>query len=244
MSIKLSNILNEVKINNPDPYKYKVGEIVRELYGDEESCKILDRRPNWAAVEKNPVEKKYIFQYPDPDPDEDDNTMNEPWYLIQWLEHNKDATPVWWIEEELQPYDNIDETKINKPTTYKYKVGETVREAASDEEVGEILDRRPNWMSAKANPIKDSYIFQALYFDKEYLEKDEPWYLFKTLAYNKILWYAESEIQPYSLNESIITNTNNEKKTISIDGYDNVSYKFMPNTKFVELRIDKSPQYR
>ena len=36
MSIKLSNILNEVKINNPDPYKYKVGEIVREIAGDEE----------------------------------------------------------------------------------------------------------------------------------------------------------------------------------------------------------------
>jgi hypothetical protein len=150
MSIKLSNILNETKINKPDTatYKYKVGETVRELYGDEESCKILDRRPNWEAVISNPTNREYIFQHPY----EDDNTINEPWYLIQWLEHNKDARPTWWTEEELQPYNNI--------------------------------------------------------------------------------------------NENIITNTNNEKKTISIDGYDNVSYKVMPNTKFVELRIDNSPQYR
>ena len=245
--IKLTEILDEYKVNKPVTYKYKVGEIVRELYGDEESCKILDRRPNWEAVEKNPVEKKYIFQrifYPDPDPVEDDNTMNEPWYLIQWLEHNKDATPVWWIEEELQPYNNIDEYKINKPVTYKYKIGEIVREIAGDEEVGEILDRRPNWAAVKANPIEYNYIRPALVFDKEYSEENEPWYLFKVLENDVTLWYTESELQPYSLNENIITNTNNEKKTISIDGYDNVSYKFMPNTKFVELRIDKSPQYR
>jgi hypothetical protein len=146
--IKLTEILNEYKVNKPTTYKYKVGEIVRELYGDEESCKILDRRPNWEAVISNPTNREYIFQHPY----EDDNTINEPWYLIQWLEHNKDASPTWWTEEELQPYNNI--------------------------------------------------------------------------------------------NENIITNTNNEKKTISIDGYDNVSYKVMPNTKFVELRIDNSPQYR
>ena len=245
--IKLTEILDEYKINKPVTYKYKIGEIVRELYGDEESCKILDRRPNWEAVEKNPVEKKYIFQrifYLDPDPVEDDNTMNEPWYLIQWLEHNKDATPVWWIEEELQPYNNIDEYKINKPVTYKYKIGEIVREIAGDEEVGEILDRRPNWAAVKANPIEYNYIRPALVFDKEYSEENEPWYLFKVLENDVTLWYTESELQPYSLNESIITNTNNEKKTISIDGYDNVSYKFMPNTNFVELRIDNSPQYR
>ena len=138
----------------------------------------------------------------------------------------------------------LDEYKINKPVTYKYKVGDTVREAASDEEVGEILDRRPNWAAVKANPIEYNYTRPALVFDKEYSEENEPWYLFKVLENDITLWYTESELQPYSLNESIITNTNNEKKTISIDGYDNVSYKFMPNTKFVELRIDKSPQYR
>jgi hypothetical protein len=139
----------------------------------------------------------------------------------------------------------LDEYKVNKPVTYKYKIGDTVNEKYSDEEVGEILDRRPNWAAVKINPVENSYIFQALYFDKEYSEKDEPWYLFKQNYFDKTLWYAESELRPYgNINENIITNTNNEKKTISIDGYDNVSYKFMPNTKFVELRIDKSPQYR
>ena len=138
----------------------------------------------------------------------------------------------------------LDEYKVNKPVTYKYKIGDTVNEKYSDEEVGEILDRRPNWAAVKINPVENSYIFQALYFDKEYSEKDEPWYLFKQNYFDKTLWYAESELRPYgNINENIITNTNNEKKTISIDGYDNVSYKFMPNTKFVELRIDNSPQY-
>jgi hypothetical protein len=239
--IKLTEILNEYKVNKPTTYKYKVGEIVRELYGDEESCKILDRRPNWEAVISNPTNREYIFQHPY----EDDNTINEPWYLIQWLEHNKDASPTWWTEEELQPYNNIDEYKINSPVTYKYKVGETVRERYSDEIEGEILDRRPNWVSVKANPIKDRYIQAALDFDKEYLENNEPWYLFAGSSFKVPMWYEESELQPLAnINENIITNTNSEKKTISIDGYDNVSYKVMPNTKFVELRIDNSPQYR
>jgi len=139
----------------------------------------------------------------------------------------------------------LDEYKVNKPTTYKYKVGETVRERYSDEIEGEILDRRPNWASVKANPIKDRYIQAALDFDKEYLENNEPWYLFAGSSFKVPMWYEESELQPLAnINENIITNTNNEKKTISIDGYDNVSYKVMPNTKFVELRIDNSPQYR
>jgi hypothetical protein len=139
----------------------------------------------------------------------------------------------------------LDEYKVNKPVTYKYKIGDTVNEKYSDEEVGEILDRRPNWAAVKINPVENSYIQQALSFDKEYSEKDEPWYLFKQNYFDKTLWYAESELRPYgNINENIITNTNSEKKTISIDGYDNVSYKFTPNTKFVELRIDKSPQYR
>lgn len=139
----------------------------------------------------------------------------------------------------------LDEYKVNKPVTYKYKIGDTVNEKYSDEEVGEILDRRPNWAAVKINPVENSYIFQALHFDKEYSEKDEPWYIFKQNYFDKTLWYAESELRPYdNINENIITNTNNEKKTISIDGYDNVSYKFTPNTKFVELRIDNSPQYR
>ena len=143
----------------------------------------------------------------------------------------------------------LDEYKVNKPVTYKYKVGETVREAGGDEEIGDILDRRPNWAAVKANPVLKKFIEQPMYFDKEYSEgNSEPWYLMNFLNPEDLTvrnnWYAESELQPYSLNESIITNTNSEKKTISIDGYDNVSYKFMPNTKFVELRIDKSPQYR
>ncbi len=139
----------------------------------------------------------------------------------------------------------LDEYKVNKPTTYKYKVGETVRERYSDEIEGEILDRRPNQASVKANPIKDRYIQAALDFDKEYLENNEPWYLFAGSSFKVPMWYEESELQPLAnINENIITNTNNEKKTISIDGYDNVSYKVMPNTKFVELRIDNSPQYR
>lgn len=142
----------------------------------------------------------------------------------------------------------LNEYKVNKPVTYKYKVGDTVREAASDEEMCKVLDRRPSWAAVKANPVKNSYMWVPMQFDRAYSEDDNnPWYLVEWLESNKGTkpnWFREDELQPYSLSENIITNTNSEKKTISIDGYDNVSYKFMPNTKFVELKIDKSPQYR
>ena len=113
------NELNETKINNPDPYKYKVGETVRGL----EVCKILDKRPNWEAVIENPIKREYIlFQRPSTFSYSDSNASNEPWYLVQWLEDNADKKPIWWAEEDLQPQDSINEIKINKPNSRRYRL--------------------------------------------------------------------------------------------------------------------------
>ena len=100
-------------------YKYKVGETVREENGDEEACKILDRRVDWNAVKMDPVDKQYLPMFMD----HDEETDNNPWYLVQWLEHNADKKPTWWTEDELQPYyeknndededeDEIDEAQV------------------------------------------------------------------------------------------------------------------------------------
>jgi hypothetical protein len=82
-----------------DQYQFKVGDKARESDGDQELCKILDRRPDWNGVIKNPIDKAYInnsmWMYHDNEID------NEPWYLVQWLEHNSEKNPQWYPEADL-----------------------------------------------------------------------------------------------------------------------------------------------
>ena len=62
MSFKLIAILKEVLDVSWNPYeeKFKVGDKVKEIYGDEELCRILDKRRSWNEVETNPIKKSYI----------------------------------------------------------------------------------------------------------------------------------------------------------------------------------------
>jgi hypothetical protein len=87
----------------PSLYQYTVGEKVRERYSDEEPCKILDRRLNWADVKENPIKDLYIPNFIQHNTEID----NKPWYLVKFLEHNKNTPPTWFSENELQPYNRF-----------------------------------------------------------------------------------------------------------------------------------------
>ena len=107
MSIKLITILKEALDVSWNPYeeKFKVGDKAKEIYGDEELCKILDKRQNWNEVETNPVKKSYIPMYIPADPE----VEKESWYLIQYLEHNANRKPVWVPESNLESIESINE---------------------------------------------------------------------------------------------------------------------------------------
>ena len=90
----IKNELNETKINNPDPYKYKVGETVRGL----EVCKILDKRPNWEAVEANPVKDEYMDDTPVISEDED---YDNPYYLIKFIKSEYKGIVCWLCERVI-----------------------------------------------------------------------------------------------------------------------------------------------
>jgi hypothetical protein len=140
MSIKLSNILNEVKINKPATYKYKLGQKIPgslSMMGV-----IIDRIPNGHNVPGG----YEVAKGPE---------LDDPCYLIQWCYPNQTCSSgnpkpheIWFSEKKLTDLINYrlqNEVKINNPDPYKYKVGEIVRELYGDEESCKILDRRPNW---------------------------------------------------------------------------------------------------
>ena len=107
MSFKLIAILKEVLDVSWNPYeeKFKVGDKVKEIYGDEELCRILDKRRSWNEVETNPIKKSYIPIYIPADPE----VEKESWYLVQYLEYNANRKPVWVPESNLEAIKNISE---------------------------------------------------------------------------------------------------------------------------------------
>ena len=107
MSFKLIAILKEVLDVSWNPYeeKFKVGDKVKEIYGDEELCRILDKRRSWNEVEANPIKKSYIPIYIPADPE----VEKESWYLVQYLEYNANRKPVWVPESNLEAIKNISE---------------------------------------------------------------------------------------------------------------------------------------
>jgi len=113
-------------------YKYRIGENVREMYGDEQVGKIVDIRNDWKAVRENPIDPEYIPMWIQLD----DIIQEEPWYLLQWLESDKKLSKrskirqesyplIWYAESELQPYTKtgkrIGEAKIVPTNTLKSK---------------------------------------------------------------------------------------------------------------------------
>ena len=87
-------------------YQYKVGDIVQEMYGNEELAKVIDIRPNYSAVEKNPIDMGFIPMWLERDTGELDNN---PWYLLEWLGSNRNANrKTWWPESEIQIPDHDD----------------------------------------------------------------------------------------------------------------------------------------
>jgi hypothetical protein len=81
-------------------YQYKIGDIVQEMYGNEELAKVIDIRPNYSAVEKNPIDMGFIPMWLERDTGELDNN---PWYLLEWLGSNRNANrKTWWPESEIQ----------------------------------------------------------------------------------------------------------------------------------------------
>ena len=101
-----SNIpLNEYKINKPTTYKFKVGDTQHiDLFDieDEETYthtfKILDKRPNWEAVEANPVKDEYMDDTPVISEDED---YDNPYYLIKFIKSEYKGIVCWLCERVI-----------------------------------------------------------------------------------------------------------------------------------------------
>lgn len=102
---KLAGIINEdMSVDDQGnlqvDYKFKIGQTV-ESYGENIVHKILDRRPNWKAVEEDPNDPEYIMKNTEYNLEEEN--MFNPWYLIEPVNTEEDGDYMfWWPEDELE----------------------------------------------------------------------------------------------------------------------------------------------
>lgn len=192
MSIKLITILKEaLDVSwNPfgeDYYKFKIGDKARESNGDQESCKILDRRPDWNGVIKNPIDKAYInngmWQHHDYEID------NQPWYLVKWLEHNSEMAPQWYTESDLDVFESINEALDVSWNPYEegnseFKIGDKVYEVGS-ENPGKVIDLAPDFLTA----TKTVHFEKPVNWGEEY--EYDFWYLVHYPLMDLFQWYPE-----------------------------------------------------
>lgn len=96
-NIEIIDTLAETKITPKGNYKFKIGEIAKEMAGDEDDVIIMDICANWEAVEKynkNPDYNPYTLD-PYVGYYVDEENANQPWYLVKYPNSQK----ISWIDE-------------------------------------------------------------------------------------------------------------------------------------------------
>jgi predicted nucleic acid-binding Zn-ribbon protein len=108
-NITNADLLNEIHVNNPGNYEFKIGDRVKEVYGDEYTATVLDRVPNIEAALNDTKNRNAVNHIQNPEEYTDDPELaNMPWYLIEFDESESIR---YWPEDELAPADDINETK-------------------------------------------------------------------------------------------------------------------------------------
>ena len=95
--IKLIDILKETKVTPKGNYKFKIGELAKEMAGDEDDVIIIDVCPNWKEAEnysKNPDYNPYTLD-PYVGYYVDEENANQPWYLVKYPNNQQ----IRWMDE-------------------------------------------------------------------------------------------------------------------------------------------------
>jgi hypothetical protein len=108
-----------------------------------------------------------------------------------------------WAKDTISKISSLKETRINKPTTYKFKVGDTqhidlfnIEDEETYAHTFKILDKRPNWEAVEANPVKDEYMDENIVLEEDE-DYDNPYYLIKFIKseYKGVIcWLCERVI--------------------------------------------------
>ena len=123
--------LMEIRVNNPGNYEFKIGDRVKEVYGDEYTAVVLGMVPNIEAALNDTKNKKAVYHIQNPEEYiNDPELVKMPWYLIKF---DESEVIRYWPEDELAYADDINEIRVvksdldslieNKPSLNEYNFG-------------------------------------------------------------------------------------------------------------------------
>jgi hypothetical protein len=132
--------VDEAFVNPPNEYEFKIGDRVKEVYGDEYTAVVLGMVPNIEAAlndKENPsaadrIQNPEIYM-------EDPELADMPWYLIEF---DESELILYWPEDELARADDINEAFTKKWWSQKLNEAFINPPARTRDQYGELLDKK------------------------------------------------------------------------------------------------------